>query len=139
MKYSNDVTIRVRSNPEDSGVLFEGDAGRIYVNRRRLTGKPVEDLASNPLPSDAIRLGHRRTSIFSSYNLSHVLHFFDCILTGQTPISDVASQHRSVSACHLANISIRLGRPIQWNPQYEKFVDDPQATSMLARPSRTIS
>ncbi len=138
MKYANDVTIRVRSNPADSGVLFEGETGRIYVNRKRLTGKPVEDLASNPLPFDAVRLGHRRTSMFSSYNISHVLHFFDCILTGQTPISDVVSQHRSVSACHLANISIRLGRPVKWDPLQEEMIGDPQATSMLSRPSRAV-
>ena len=137
MKYANDVVIRVRSNPADSGILFEGDEGRIYVNRKRLTGKPVEDLASNPLPANGVRLGHPRTSIFSSYNVSHVLHFFDCIRTGQTPISDVVSQHRSASACHLANIALRLRRPIQWDPSQEQFADDPEATAMISRISRS--
>ena len=138
MKYANGVTVRVRPNPDESGILFEGDEGRIYVNRKRLTGKPVEQLASNPLPTDAIRLGHPRTSSFNSYNMSHVLHFFDCVLTGQTPISDVVSQHRSVSACHLANIALRLGRSVKWNPSLEQFEDDEQATAMISRESRSI-
>jgi len=138
MKYANDVVVRVRSNPADSGILFEGDKGRIYVNRKRLTGKPVEDLSSNPLPAIATRLGQPRTSIFCSYNISHVLHFFDCILTGQTPISDVVSQHRSASACHLANIAIRLGRSVKWDPSSEQFADDPEAASMISRTSRSV-
>ena len=139
MKYANGVVIHVRTNPKESGILFEGDAGRIHVNRKRLTGKPVEDLASVPLGSDAIRFGHERTSIFTSYNVSHVLHFFDCILTGRTPISDVASQHRSASTCHLANIAIRLGRKVHWDPERQEFNHDLEATSMIGRQPRSIA
>lgn len=138
LKYANDVVVVVRSSPVDSGILFEGHEGRIYVNRRKLTGKPVEDLASNPLPSDSVRLGHSRTSVVSSYNLSHILHFFDCIRSGQTPISDVLSQHRSASACHLANIALRLKRSIKWNPAREEFEEDSQATAMISRISRPV-
>jgi predicted dehydrogenase len=137
MKYPNNVTVRIRSNAKETGVLFQGDEGRIHVSRRCLTGKPFEELSSNPLPPDSIHLGHERTTLFNSFNISHVLHFFDCIATGQTPISDVGSQHRSASACHLANIAIRLGRPVQWNPTSEQFVDDPDATAMISRSSRT--
>jgi predicted dehydrogenase len=136
LKYQDDLVINVHSHLTDSGVLFEGDRGRIYVNRRRLTGKPAEDLSFNPLPADSIRFGYERKSMFVDYNTSHVLHFFDCILTGRTPISDVASQHRSASACHLANIALRLERTVTWNPQLEQFDQDPQAMAMLARPSR---
>ena len=32
----------------------KGPKGRIFVNRGKLTGKPVEDLESNPLPDDAL-------------------------------------------------------------------------------------
>ena len=136
MKYANGVTVRVRPNPAESGILFEGDEGRIYVNRKRLTGQPVEELARRPLPVGTETFGHARTSLFSSYNQSHVLHFFDCILSGCPPISDVASQHRSASACHLANIAIRLGKTVRWNPSAEEFLDDSQATALLDRPSR---
>lgn len=138
LKYANGVVVAVRPSSVDSGILFEGDEGRIYVNRRRLSGKPVEDLASNPLPADAIRLGHSRTSVFTSYNLSHILHFFDCVRTGQTPISDVISQHRSASACHLANIALRLKRSVKWDPVREEFDGDAEATSMISRQTRPV-
>jgi L-rhamnose isomerase len=63
-------------------------------------------------------------------------NFFDCIESRNNPISDVVSQHRSVSTCHLANISLRLGRPLQWDPKNEVFVDDAQANTMLSREQR---
>jgi hypothetical protein len=55
---------------------------------------------------------------------------------GKWPISDVESQHRSVSACHLGNISIRLGRKLAWDPVKEDFVNDSEASAMLKRAQR---
>lgn len=40
-------------------------------------------------------------------------NFFECIKTREQPISDVFSHHRAISTCHLANICIRLDRPIK--------------------------
>ena len=111
----------------DEGVSFEGDQARLYVNRGRITGKPVEELAERPLPADAVRL-------YESHD--HMGNFFDCIRTRKQPISDVASQHRSVSACHLANLSLRLGRKLTWDAAKEKFVGDHEANGMLGRPQR---
>ena len=67
---------------------------------------------------------------------NHVANFFDCVKSGNTPISDVVSQHRSVSTCHLVNISIRLGRKLRWDPQREHFVGDDEANQYLEREQR---
>jgi myo-inositol 2-dehydrogenase/D-chiro-inositol 1-dehydrogenase len=125
-----------------NGVMFEGDQGRIFVNRGTLAGKPVEDLADNPLPREQF-------SLYAHDNLSrpprtgkldaiinHMGNFFDCVKSRQQPLSDVVSQHRSVSACHLANISMRLGRKLKWDPQRETFVDDEEAKRWLFREQR---
>jgi len=63
-------------------------------------------------------------------------NFFDCVKTRETPISDVVSQHRSVSVCHLANISMRLGRKLKWDPLQEQFLADEEANQWLSRPQR---
>ena len=63
-------------------------------------------------------------------------NFFDCVRSRETPVSDVVSQHRSVSTCHLGNISMRLGRPLYWNPESEQFVGDEEANSWLSRAQR---
>jgi predicted dehydrogenase len=123
--YPGDVLLEVVLG--DEGVLFEGDAGRLYVNRGRIAGKPVEELAERPLPADAIKLYQ---------SADHMGNFFDCIKSRETPISDVVSQHRSVSACHLANISLRLGRKLNWDAAKEEFVGDAEANAMLSQPQR---
>ena len=51
-------------------------------------------------------------------------NFFECIKTGEQPISDVYTHHRAMTTCHLANIAIRLGRPLKWDPEKEQIVGD---------------
>jgi hypothetical protein len=66
----------------------------------------------------------------------HVRNFLDCIKTRAQPISDLESSHRVSTACHLANISLRLGRQIHWDPQREQVVGDAEAAQWLVRPYR---
>ena len=112
-------------------MLFEGERGRIFVSRRTLAGKPVEQLADKPLPEDAITKLYR-----GKQPGDHMRNFVECVHSRELPISDVYSQHRSTTALHLANISIRLGRPIKWNPKTEKMVGDKEAAGMLRREPR---
>ena len=49
---------------------------------------------------------------------------------------DVVTHHRTVSSCHLANLAMRLGRRLTWDPEREDFVGDAEARSLLSRPQR---
>jgi predicted dehydrogenase len=132
------------------GIMFEGDQGRLFVNRGTLSGKPVEQLQDDPLPETEYQLyahddwkrAHRTATdefeLAGNYPpiANHVANFFDCVKTQNTPISDVRSQHRAISTCHLVNISIRLGRKLKWDPQAECFVGDDEANGYLAREQR---
>lgn len=125
-----------------NGILFEGSEGRLFVNRGTLEGKPVEGLANKPLPREEFKLyAHdnldrppREGKLDAIIN--HMGNFFDCVRSRRQPISDVASQHRSVTTCHLGNIAMRLGRKLTWDPQAERFVGDAEADSWLSRPQR---
>jgi predicted dehydrogenase len=66
----------------------------------------------------------------------HVRNFLDCVRSRQQPISDLESAHRTATVCHLANISMRIGRSIAWKPSEETVVNDPQASAQLVRPYR---
>lgn len=66
----------------------------------------------------------------------HVRNFLDCIKSRATPISDLASAHRTATACHLANISLRLGRQVRWDAKQEMIIGDEEAAAMLVRPYR---
>jgi predicted dehydrogenase len=66
----------------------------------------------------------------------HVRNFLDALRTRQRPVADVEDGHRTAVACHLANMSLRLGRSVQWNPETEQIAGDKEASAMLVRPYR---
>jgi len=66
----------------------------------------------------------------------HVRDFLDCIKSRKEPISDLESGHRVATACHLANLSLRLGRRIRWDADKEAILDDAEAAKLLVRPYR---
>ncbi len=140
-QYANGVVLTIKDNGEN-GILFTGDAGRIFVNRGKIAGAPVEALESNPLPRDKWtlypfdNLDRPPRSGKLDAIINHMGNFFDCVESRKAPISDIVSQHRSVSTCHLANIALRLGRSLKWNPDQEQFIDDAQANQWLRRDQR---
>ena len=141
-RYANGVEMTV-SDEGRNGVMFTGTDGRIFVNRGTVSGKPVEDLVRRPLPRedftvydfDNLERPERAGKLDAIVN--HMGNFFDCIQSRQKPISDVLSQHRSVSTCHLGNIAMRLGRTLRWDPKTELFVGDEQANGLLSRQQRS--
>jgi len=128
--YADGVSLTIRHDG-DNGILFEGTKGRIFVNRGKLVGKPVEELATNPLPDGALE------SVYKDRELTdHVANFFQCVAERKQPISDVFSHHRALTTCHLAGIAARVGRKIKWNPETEQVLDDPLAQSLVSREKR---
>ena len=115
----------------DNGILFEGTKGRIFVNRGRLSGKPVEDLKDTPLPEGAIEAVYG-----GKVSENHTANFIEAMKTRAQPISDVWSHNRMLEICHLANIAMRLDRELNWDPTKREIVGDAQANSFLARESR---
>jgi hypothetical protein len=55
----------------------------------------------------------------------------------KTPISDLASAHRTSVACHLGNLSLRLGRSLRWDAKAGAVLTDAEANQALVRPYRT--
>jgi predicted dehydrogenase len=115
------------TNKCENGALFEGDEGWIFVSRSRIDASDKK-LLDEPLPANAIRL-------YKSDH--HAKDFVDCMRSRKQPICDAEIGHRSVTTCHLANISLRLGgRKLDWDPVKEEFVNDDEANGYLARPAR---
>jgi len=140
-RFQNGVDLTIADHGRN-GIMFTGTEGRIFVNRESVQGKPVEDLATRPLKReqftvyDQDNLDRPERAGKLDAILNHMGNFFDCIQSRKAPISDVSGQHRSISVCHLGNLSMKLGRVLQWNPENEEFVDDPQANTLLKREQR---
>lgn len=102
-------------------------------------GHPVGGPKAAPVPKDR----KARTEVIDDATgsspdqyLQHARNFLDCIKSRQTPVSDLASAQRVSVACHLANLSLRLGRPLRWDGAKNDIVGDAEASGMLARPYR---
>lgn len=66
----------------------------------------------------------------------HVRNFLDCVKSRQRPIAGVEDGYRVAVACHLGNISLWVGRKIQWDAEKEDIVSDREASARLERPYR---
>lgn len=130
--FRNGVELRiVSSSTEGNGLLFEGTEGRFHVNRERIVGEPFERLREDPLPDDAL------TKVYGAeIPASHMQNFFDCIRSRNIPVSDVWSHHRSLTTCHLANIALRLGQRLTWDPERELITSDPSLNWWQSRMQR---
>ena len=130
-KFAEGFTMDVTSRG-DNGVLFEGEKGRMFVNRGKITGKPIEENWDKGKyeESDIERLfkGKPREG--------HKQNFYRCIREGGLPISDVFSHVQAMNTCHLTAIAARLNRKITWDPAKEEITGDEQAAAMASRQQR---
>ncbi len=97
----------------------------------------VDDTGKVTASSDAIMRRLNAAQQGYGYMMGHHRDFLDCVKTRSAPIAPPEVAHRSTTTCHIANICLRLGRPVQWDPKAERFVDDPEADRMMARAMRS--
>ena len=130
-KFASGIEMVVESRG-DNGVTFEGTEGRIFVNRGKITGTPIEEKWDDGkyTDEDVVRLYKGKP------HEGHKQNFYRCIREGGLPVSDVFTHVQMLNTCHLCTIAARLGRNIKWDPKTEKILGDEQAASLAARPRR---
>ncbi|HLQ44504.1 MAG TPA: Gfo/Idh/MocA family oxidoreductase [Planctomycetaceae bacterium] len=109
-----------------SGCTFEGTKGTLYVDRNKMESDPANILDATIGPDDF----HVEPSD------NHHRNWLDAIRSRHKPICDVEIGHRSASVCELGQIGYDLRRPLQWDPEKERFVNDDDANSRLSRRQR---
>jgi hypothetical protein len=110
----------------DHGTTFFGAKGWISVNRSALYASD-KSLQRTQIKPEEKHL---------TETTSQARNFVDCIKSRKPTISPLESAIRSDTISHLSDLCIRLGRPIQWNPQAEQIVNDGEATGLLDRSLR---
>ncbi len=128
--FANGVEMIIRHDTEN-GILFEGEKGTFFVSRGKLTGEPVDELKKNPI-LEKVLIALRKGKRFDS----HMGNFIECVRDRSMPVSDVFSHHRALTTCHLANIAMRLGRKLTWDPVNELIVGDAEANAWQKREQR---
>jgi len=108
------------------GTMFVGTDGWICVTRGSWDASSVELLrkGKDPGPKRLVNSGH------------HAHNFIDAILGKAKTVTDLESSIRSDIICHLCDISIRTGKPVNWDPEKETVVGDETQKKMMCRPMR---
>ncbi len=143
LKFENGAVLQVNDqvDREDSvkfgnGILFEGEKGRIFVNRAKLQGKLIDEMSD----ADKEEIDAAMAKLYKGKRIAgHMQNFFDCIDDRTQPISDVFTHHRTMTSCHLCNIALMLGRDLKWDPKAQNFVGDDKATALMSRKSRELA
>ncbi len=114
----------------EHGVEFHGQNGILVVDRGGWEVHSETDKIDRP---DRIyrMMPVPRQGGSRDYSFTHVQNFVESVKTRNKPIADVEVGHKSVIACHLANIAVRLRRYVRWDPQKEEIVGDPEAQNLV--------
>lgn len=138
MLYANGVKLNfVLDKGPMGGAVFIGDKGKIEVNRNKFASNPrsiAEELKKQVNEADEERKWSDNTALWQAR--WHEQNWLDSIRTRQKPVADVEIGHRSITVCHLANITRRLGRKLHWDPKSETFPGDAEANRLVNWPRR---
>ncbi len=66
----------------------------------------------------------------------HMLDFLAAIDARGKPVADIEQGYISTASCILANMAMKLGRTLTWDPQSQRVVSDEDANRLLRRPYR---
>ena len=66
----------------------------------------------------------------------HMLNFLGAIANNNKPVADIEQGHISTASCIMANLSMKTGRPLVYDPQQRVIVGDAEATALLKRSYR---
>jgi myo-inositol 2-dehydrogenase / D-chiro-inositol 1-dehydrogenase len=140
LTYPGNVRMTV-SDKLPNGIKFVGDEGWIFVSRdpQAVTSSdPVSQPAPlKPLDASSPKLlDPKGVTVTFPHSTSHHKNWLECVRSRQTPLVPAPVAHRANTACIVSWIAMKLGRPLRWDVNAERFVDDDQANAMLSRPER---
>ena len=106
-----------------------GSDGWVHVTRGAISAEPASLLAK--------KLDPQALGIVESDD--HHVNFLKAVRDRRDPVSPVAAGHRATVLGNVADIAVRLGRKLKWDPRTERFVGDDEANTRLAQPMRVLA
>ncbi len=123
-RYANGIEMVFTTGLGQVGVKFEGTDGMVWTNDDGVQATEPRSLM-------------KERNFARGYPANdHIGNFLDCVKSRQQPRSFAEAIHRSMTACHCADISLILGRPLKFDPVKEEFIDAEDANRYRSRPGR---
>jgi predicted dehydrogenase len=66
----------------------------------------------------------------------HMRNLLAAIDTKSKPVADIEQGYISTTSCILANLAMKTGRTLAWDPERQEIIGDREANGLLARPYR---
>jgi len=126
------------------GATFYGDKGTLVANVQEynftpagknaptMSGKAVYEYDKYPEDETEKDLERHVASAIRG----HMKDLLSCIKTRGTPVADIEQGYMSTASCILANLSMKVGRELTWDPAANKVVGDDEVNKLLLRPYR---
>lgn len=140
--YANGVRMKI-SGDYPNGIKFYGTKGWIFVSRGNEAVTKSDPVAKL---KDSTALASSDPKIITSVIGPDEIHLYEskeqhgnwleCVRTRKQPISPVEMGHRACSTCLIHHIAMKTKRKLRWDPERERFLDDPDANAHLSRPQR---
>ena len=98
------------------------DGWTFYPNKRG-----AKEVHTDP-QFDNVKDGHNMTPLWAD--------FISAIESGKDPVCEIEASHRSSVMPMLANLSLKIGRSVEWDGEKERIVNDRDANKLLRRKYR---
>jgi predicted dehydrogenase len=141
-QYGNGATMYI-SDKYPTGVKFVGEDGWLWVTRGKYDlGQPgpgaprSKVLDASNLSMIRSGVGDSEIRLHASPKDDHHLDWLTSIRTRKENVAPAEVGHRSCTVCLLSHTAMKLGRPLRWDPQTERFLNDEEANQTLARKQR---
>ena len=116
-------------NPHKQGCVFRGDKGWVHVNRQGIWAEPASLLK--------VKIKPYETRLDTGAQGNHYENFIQCVRSRKDPIAPVEAGHQASYLGMIAEISIKLGQKLKWDPKAETFIGNSQANQLLSMPMRS--
>lgn len=146
MEYPGGIVL-VMDNSFPNGIRWEGSDGWVFCARgaeQVTSSDPNAAQAKNPrqkaldasdpnILTAPYKAGDKRWMP----STDHYLNWLEAVAACQDPIAPVDQAAKSLQACAVGWIAMKLGRKLAWDPVKERFPNDAEAQKMVTRTPRS--
>jgi hypothetical protein len=128
-----------------NGTVFIGSEGWVVVNYGEVKTHPAS-LMDSSIGPDEIHLPHSALDSIpeglpkgfqQTLTAGHHQNWIKAIRTGSAAVDGIESAFRSDMVSQLAELCIRTGEPVRWDPAKETVTSSETARAMMRRPMRS--
>jgi len=120
------------------GNLFYGTEGWLEVNGsnwKAYREREKEPFAGSGMEAESAAVGGDQTFRAAPSSGGHYANFIDAVRSGDPSVlnCDILEGHMSSVLPHLGNIAYRVGESVEFNGEFEKFINNQEANMLLSR------